>query len=186
MDEKDRIIFLDIDGVLNGESKLSLFLYKIFYFFHKELWLKEKLNIFSVQEKKMKILSEIVKRTDAKIVLCAAMRFTWFNVPYEMQRKKCKRLSLFLYKYNLDIIDVTHNMHDGYTREDEINSWLLTHKDMVSSYIIIDDENELYPHLGEKHLVRTSSDNSKISGLSKKHINEALNLFNKQESLLDD
>ena len=187
MDEKIKVIFLDIDGVLNGYGLFTEIFYKIFFFLRKEEWFTKYFNIFGVHTRKVRLLKEIIRKTKAKVVLCSSLRYKLFKVPYEEQSEFCKKITLTFFKNHIDIYDITPNLGTEFKREDEINLWLLTNGINVTNYVILDDEPSEYPHLREKYLVQTSNiladefitgawtDNS---GLKKKHVKYAIELLN--------
>lgn len=184
--DKVKIIFLDIDGVLNGFTLFTHLIYKLFYLIKKEDWLIKHYNVFDVQRKRFKLLKDILDKTGAEVVLCSSLRFKIFNVPFEDQPEKCKKISLYLFENNIEIIDVVPELDTSYKREDEINMWLISHKDEVSNYIIIDDDPSEYPHLGEKHMVQTSKvSNGEFitgswldkSGIKRKHVKKAIEML---------
>jgi hypothetical protein len=183
-EEKVRVIFLDIDGVLNGFNRFTYFLYKIFAFFNLDLWFLEKVNIFGIQTEKIRILRRIQERTRAIIVLCSAYRFSWYQIPYEQQRKICKDFSLHCYKNNIEISSITPRLSSSYNREDEVNTWIMNNNSIVKSFIILDDDLSLYPHLKTNHCVNIQTRPYKM-GLRYNHIKESLDLFHNQENRMD-
>ena len=99
-----KVIFLDIDGVLNYMD-----------FWYKRRLEFEKTGKFgpSFDEEKIKILSEIVSETGAKIVLSSTWRggFVKDKVKDKLVPKPnfedCIELNLAFEKYNLEIYDRT-------------------------------------------------------------------------------
>lgn len=160
-----KIIFLDIDGVLNGE--------------YTNVYKKED---FDLDCKKAELLKQLVRKTGAKIVLSSSWKQHWNKT----LRKK--RLLKFFAKNGLRLYDVTPTFSgDDYeiiyagkaiyerdfVRGREITQYLLDHN--VESYVIFDDIIDL----GEQHknnLVVTKFYYG--NGVSKKDIKKALKILN--------
>ena len=69
-----KIIFLDIDGVLNGYSRFTGLCYKVFSKLHLLKFVKRHYDLFGVRTHKVKLLSKIVKKTGAKVVISSSWR----------------------------------------------------------------------------------------------------------------
>ena len=68
---KQKIIFLDIDGVLNGYNFWSLLGWKLACLSHSEYikdWYRRVTDTCGIHESKVKRLAKIIKKTDAKVV----------------------------------------------------------------------------------------------------------------------
>jgi hypothetical protein len=136
-----KIIFLDIDGVLNGYNKWTYLIINISKALRIPVrMVKNTLNIFEVKERYVKRLSKIVKKTGAKIVMSSSWRFGYWNTPYEEMYYDQKRLYYLLFKYGIEVIDITPSSNSG-KREDEINKWLNETKLTVDRFVILDDES---------------------------------------------
>lgn len=119
-----RIIFLDFDGVIDG------------------WWSK-----YNLDPKKIALVEEIIKATDAKIVVSSSWSVGCRNAEEFIERDfsgyfkrkttEISRESLFIES----IIDVTDHM--GSSRGDEIQRWLDAHEDEVESYVILDDDSDM-------------------------------------------
>lgn len=119
-----RIIFLDFDGVIDG------------------WWSK-----YNLDPKKIALVEEIIKNTDAKIVVSSSWSVGCRNAEEFIERDfsgyfkrkttEISRESLFIES----IIDVTDHM--GSSRGDEIQRWLDAHEDEVESYVILDDDSDM-------------------------------------------
>ena len=187
---KENIIFLDIDGVLNGYNKWNLLGWRIVSFTQSKRlkrWYKKVSDPCGVHESKVKRLAKIVRATNAKVVMSSSWRFGWWNTPYEKQWEDQRKLTDLLCKYNIDVIDITPISADR-RRDKEITEWLEAHKDMVKRFVILDDErSELECFVGT-HLVQTSSigpgqiirgHNSENTGLKNKHVKQAIEILSK-------
>lgn len=188
---EDKIIFLDIDGVLNGYNRWNLFGWKLVS--KSKCRYLEKLyarytNPFGIHKSKVKRLAKIVKATGAKVVMSSSWRYGWWNKPYDKQDKDQKRLTDLLNKYNIEIIDITPTLKSGH-RGEEIKTWLCNHKCHVRSFIILDDENsDMSPFDKSPRFIQTSdvADGVLIkgyanenAGLKNKHISRAIKELNK-------
>lgn len=160
-----KIIFLDIDGVLNGE--------------YTNIYKKED---FDLDCKKAQLLKTLVRKTGAKIVLSSSWKRGWENT---LRRK---RLLSFFAKNGLKLYDVTPSLsgddyeiiyagkaiyEKDFSRGKEIKAYLNTHN--ISNYVIFDDIIDLGEDLKE-HLVVTKFYYG--NGISKKDIKKALKILN--------
>lgn len=183
-----KIVFLDVDGVLNGYNKWTYLIINISKKLHiPTKIIRETLRIFEVKEKYVRRLSKIINKTGAKIVMSSSWRHGFWNTPYEEKYKDQKRLQDLLNKYHLDVIDITPGSNSG-KREDEINQWLNETNLAVDSFVILDDESyDLQSFVG-KELVKTSKviEGKMIqglpyedTGLKRKHVRNAIKILNK-------
>ena len=169
-----KIIFLDIDGVLNTSQT--------FIDIHKE-WKTTGIRRVEIDEFRVKYLADIIKETNAKIVLSSSWRIFWNDklVPLNNQSKELERI---FNKYNIKIFSKT--CYGKFKlRQEEIDDWLNNHNN-IDNFIIIDDESfDLNKYVGNK-LIKTSivSEGDIIRnmddciGLSKEHISKAIKLLN--------
>ena len=178
------VIFLDIDGVLNGYNFWNLLGWNIISKFHSNKlkdWYRE--EPFGVHERKVKRLAKIVHKTDAKVVISSSWRFgLQYNILSYAQRKL---LDLFD-KYDIKIYGYTPRSESG-KRDEEIKAWLSKHKE-VNKFIILDDENfDLQCFIG-KELIQTSSVPRggyikgqwfENTGLKNKHVRQAIKMLNR-------
>lgn len=144
-----RILFLDIDGVLNSN-------------FWNDSHQKEISNGTLIDEDKIKILAQLVKKTDAKIILHSGWRF-WFDSELKPLRAESKRLIEMLANEELIIDGVTPDLTTEEIRKtkkfslvkaDEILMWLKSHDDVVS-WVVLDDLDLQNIHI-EQHQVKTN------------------------------
>ena len=135
-----KVIFLDIDGVLNSDEYID----KV-----------KRLNLQGIEKEidieKVKILKKIIDETGAKVVLSSSWRYT----------KNAKYLKELLSEYGI-YVDSTPFMQNE--RGLEIKQWLSYNPD-VEDFIILDDE--IYPSYDEnllKKLVKISNENGRGLG----------------------
>ena len=139
-----RIIFLDIDGVLNSWSAG-----------------------YKITTKKLQLLNNLIEQTGAKIVISSSWRIGSKDVKEFLEKNFKKddfRLDNFKDAtnrecienifYNDNIIGLTDTF--GPSRGDEIKRWLDNHIDDVESYVILDDDSDMLDEQLE-HLVQTDT-----------------------------
>lgn len=154
-----KIIFLDVDGVLNCHST------------------KDMCGMHTgIEDKKVSLLKQIVDSTNAKIVLVSTWKEWWFKEP----RLKSKQDELANYldekfkKQGLAIADKVDDYY-GLNRGDAILEYLRKLKWAgleVDKYVVLDDE--LFDYMKTKitkNLIRTSYDKN---GLEMKHVRKAV------------
>ena len=181
------VIFLDIDGVLNGYNFWNLLEWNIISKFNSDRlkgWYRDITEPFGVHERKVKRLAKIVHNTmNTKVVISSCWRFGLQsnNLSYAQR----KLLDLFD-KYDIKIYGYTPRSESG-KRDEEIKAWLSKHKE-VNKFIILDDENfDLQCFIG-KELIQTSSIPRgrmikgrwyENTGLKNKHVRKAIKMLNR-------
>lgn len=180
-----RVLFLDIDGVLNGYNKWTYLLIDISKFLHIPTnFMRKRLNIFGIRETYVRRLAKIVKSTDAKVVMSSSWRNGYWYTPYEEKTGDRKKLHDLLVKYGIEVIDITPTLCGK--REDEINQWLNNTNLNVKSFVILDDESFDIQSFVGKQLVKTSSVKEgqmiqglarENTGLKRKHVKKAIKIL---------
>ena len=178
------VIFLDIDGVLNGYNFWNLLGWNIVSKFHSNKlkgWYRNITEPFSVHERKVKRLAKIVHKTDAEVVISSSWRF---SLQSSNLTDNDKRLLDLFDKYNIEIYDYTPRSENG-LRYNEIMTWLYGHCE-VKNFVILDDENfDLRCFIGDR-LVQTSSVPRgrmikgcwyENTGLKNKHVRQAIKIL---------
>lgn len=160
-----KVIFLDIDGVLNGE--------------YSNIYKKQD---FDLDYKKAQLIKYLVRKTGAKIVLSSSWKYNWKNT----LRKK--RLLSFFARNGLKLYDVTPDINDDdyeiiyagkaiyekdFSRGKEIKNYIQKHN--ITQYVIFDDIIDMGDDLRE-HLITTKFYYG--NGVSKKDIKKALKVLN--------
>lgn len=151
-----KVIFLDIDGVLNSIDSEDRFKWHI-----------------GIDCSGVKLLREIVDTTGAEIVLISTWK-RWWHKTKEHQDDLANYLDRRLAEEGLFIMDKTED--NMTSRGEGIFNWLAKHPE-VESWVILDDEIfEDYEEYGcMPHLVKTSFYDG---GLKEKHVKMAINLLN--------
>lgn len=159
-----KVIFLDIDGVLNCQDtfiknhQLRSMLYKYFDT-SNERSLKIRI-LTEIDYEKVMLLKYITDVTGAKIVVTSSWRLLKNYVFIEEK----------LVQMGLPIIDKTNYIHQN--RGGEIRDYLNSHK--VDKFIILDDE--VFPDFEDliNYLVKTDFYNN---GLEEVHVEEAVKIL---------
>lgn len=114
-----KIIFLDIDGVMNSINERKL---------HPEDFGK----MYGIDPKPVAILNDLVEKTGAEIVLSSTWRL-------DENYKEVMR------EAGINVIGRTPYL-GGQIRGEEIDLWLKEHGSDVDLYAIIDDDSDMLPH----------------------------------------
>lgn len=156
-----KVIFLDVDGVLNTSKTNS--------------------NILDIDSFRLEYLKAIIDETDAKIVLSSSWVkfFTKVNNKIIPRSEKGFLFYNLLSLYSIEIYDI---LGTGVNREEMIIDWIS--KNEVDSFIIIDDEPNMFNKLLDR-LIKTSiaEDNQMLTnmddcfGLCYYHIKIAKNML---------
>jgi hypothetical protein len=184
-----KIVFLDIDGVLNGYNKWTWRLCSIIDFLHLRVWFNRHYDIFGIRPYKVYLLSKIIRKTNSKVVISSSWR-AGFLVD-NIKDSRLYKLKKYLKKYDIEVIGITPRAKDGcpsnLIRETEIRTFLKMINDInkVTSYVVLDDESfDLQGFVGH-HLVQTGEVSETImgrpkedTGLKRKHVKRAIEILN--------
>lgn len=178
-----KVIFLDIDGVLN--TSLT---------FKKREEEHKKTGIWNVEIDEFRVwyLKQIIDSTDAKVVLSSAWKKDFENIDGKIIpiHEKGKQLLNIFKKYDIELYDI---LKKGYMlpREDLINIWLNEHQG-VESFVIFDDETTHLQSFIGKGLIKTSilkdgvmlKNMDDCIGLCEEHIDMAIKRLNNSKTLI--
>lgn len=163
-----KVIFLDIDGVLNYRTCKAR--------------CPNCSTLIGIEDSRVERLAKIVKATNAELVLTSTWKINWLREEDELGIYLDKQLA----KYRLHIIDFTED--DGWNRWSGIKDYLDRFSKIIESYVILDDEifqdyviydgltSKLRPEI-EKHLVKTSF-YSPDGGLQEEDVQKAIDILN--------
>ena len=131
-----KILFLDIDGVLNTDRQQ-------WYCQMNSIAPVDKFG-YAFDSKAVENLATILEETGAEIVISSSWKFLGLQTLQKMWKDR-----------NMPgtILYITP---DGDNKGLKIDEWLLKHESQVSGYAIIDDENDMQPEQQE-HFVQTNS-----------------------------
>lgn len=162
-----KIIFLDVDGVLNGN-------------FWNETHQKEISDLTKIDMKCVHLLSELVRETGANVVMHSAWR-SMFNNQMQPMGKMSKKLYDMLRSAGVTLYDRTPDFATEEIRKakkyslvkaKEILAYLKSHKD-VDSWVVLEDL-DLHNEKVSVHQVRTNQD----TGLTPENIRAAKKILN--------
>ncbi len=157
--KEEKVIFLDVDGVLNSHST------------------KDRCNGFiGIEDKKVALLKDIVDATKAIVVLTSSWKTNWTNNVYfkDYEDEMAAYLDTKLEKQGLAIKDKTIDGNPLY-RGRGILRYIEMQKEIgvdIKKFVILDDE--MFDYLETKmtrYLVQTSFEQN---GLEKKHVRKAI------------
>lgn len=152
-----KVIFLDIDGVLNSAR------------YDRE----RGANDGNIDKSRLPLLKQAADRTGAEIVLSSSWRRHWDKDQSKMTAEG-RGLVLLFAEYGLTIFDKTPDMGRVYSRKDEIISWLNEHPD-VEKFVILDD---LLMGWGDYYDFLVRADPHKGRGLEQDHVDKIIELLN--------
>ena len=148
--ERIKVIFLDIDGVLNSDNTIRT--------------TRDGCTFVSVRQ--IKNLRHIIKETGAKVVLSSNWRI---DRNEEFLNADFLELKHELTKYGIRFYDYTPVMPSGH-RGAEINQWLKEHHE-VENFVILDDRCDIEPN--KDHWVQTVMSR----GLGRKEMEAAIQIL---------
>lgn len=152
-----KIIFLDIDGVLNSRR-------------YDRTRSSDEGNI---DVTRLPLLKRIVDATGAKIVLSSSWRTHW-DADEGLCDETGRELNPLFARFGLAIYDKTPAV-SARDRDMEVRAWLATHSEEVEAFVILDDILTGWGDLTDR-LVRTSP---MIGyGLEDIHVKEAIEKLN--------
>lgn len=157
-----KILFMDVDGVLNCENT------------------PDRCGIYiGIEDDKVELLKQIIDATDAKIVLSSTWRLGFNNKGHRLEHH-AEYLKDKLARYGLEIYDKTKDLsRHGELRGKEINEWLSRHPE-VEQWVVLDDEwfTDFNMYDIGKHLVSTWFYTVREKGgLTKGSVEEAIRIL---------
>lgn len=125
-----KVIFLDVDGVLNSDFRSR----------------KQIASGQLIDEERVQLLGELVRRTGAELVLHSGWRF-WLDEHLRPIRPEAQQLTALLKKHGMTLAGKTEDLSEtksyliprlSLTKGDEILLWLQMHP-KVKKYVILED-----------------------------------------------
>lgn len=153
-----KVIFLDIDGVLNSRA------------YDRKRNPDELTNI---DETRLPLVKMIVDATEAKIVLSSSWRKHWSIDPLLCDDDGDYINNTFA-KYGLEIYGKTPDLGITAERPDEVRTWLNTAEETVDSFVIIDDYRYAWAELADR-FVKTNPNFG--LGLEREHVLAAIEIL---------
>ena len=147
-----KILFLDIDGVLNTERQ----------HWHCQMNGVAPVDRFgyAFDSKAAENLATILEETGAEIVISSSWKFLGLQTLQKMWQDRSLPGT---------IVDITP---DGESKGWEIDEWLINHNGQISGYAIIDDENVMQPEQ-QQYFVQTNPQ----FGITKKDVEKVINFL---------
>lgn len=174
-----KIIFLDIDGVLNSETDFV----EAGMYGHEPNATKYTLKsgrevLLPISSGKLALLEMIIAATDAKIVITSTWReeFKLGDIHEKFRVRGFRLPRTCIIGKTKDSIRRMSSDHT-YTRSSEISDWL-SEKDDIESYVILDDISPTMFHGHDDHLITTSE----YDGLNKLQATQAINILGRNEN----
>lgn len=153
-----KIVFLDIDGVLNSRA-----------YDRKRNWNEQT----AIDATRLPLVKKIIEATGAKIVLSSTWREHW-----EKQPEKCDEDGVYINdtfaKFGLEIYDKTPDLGMGFDRPDEITAWLNSAQEPIENFVILDDYRYGWGNLSD-NFVKTNPHFG--LGLEEEHVQEAVKIL---------
>ena len=155
-----KVIFIDIDGVLNSEINQDLN-------FKQGRWFSHNLIL---DPEAMLCLKEIIDQTGAELILSSTWRYPDEDGSFASKENFINQLS----SYDLSLSGETPQLPE-YDRAAEISEYLDEHMD-IGHFVVIDDDIDLLKNEEIKpHILHTNHQ----FGLVKSEIAEAVSILNK-------
>ena len=149
-----KIVFLDIDGVLNSQA------------YDRVRGLYDGV----IDESRLPLLKRILQESDAKVVLTSSWRRHFDPEGIETDYTG-RLLEEQFYKFDIELYDKTPDFGG---RAEEIGAWVEDAEEEIESFVILDDLFFGWGDLASR-LVRTDARIGR--GLEEHHVNEALEIL---------
>lgn len=182
-----RVVFLDIDGVLNGWNFTEYVRYHLWRLIPFKP-IKKLFTFRVIDEKRVKRLAKICNETNAKVVISSSWRHSLLTDENE-RRAENDQTKLFwklMDKYHIEVIGKTPSFKSSHNRQYEILHWLFDNKDDVDEFVVLDDEaTDLQAFVGSV-LVKTSyvgyhdgysTSKMKWIGIRNEHVEQAIKIL---------
>ena len=155
-----KVIFLDIDGVLNCDSTTN----KLF-------------DYDFVDEDKIMRLKSIIDQTGAKVVLDSTWRDGWYHWDKGYTTQACEmyiELERELMRHGISLMDKTPMFKGGMSvRGQEIKYWMEHQDKEIESFVILEDWENLWPY-NDDNIVWIDGE----VGLTDKDVERAVEILN--------
>jgi len=162
----DKVIFLDIDGVLATDTEFMSSRKN----FHKRFPVAKELHIpYRFNRKAVQVFNEILQQTDAKIILSSDWKLHW---NFEELGQIFDFNGVLRKPFGLTPISPVSMSHLSKNRANEINEFLKLHQ-VVKNHVVLDDlDLEQYLTQPDKFVhCKRSNEGLKQSGLKDKVLN---------------
>ena len=155
-----KVIFLDIDGVLNCRSTTECC----------GLWV-------GIDDDKLQRLRRIVEATQAVIVLTSTWKIDWYKDEKDKQDQLARYLDEKMNTIGLQIIDKTEDR--WFDRGAGVLRWMAERS--VEAFVILDDEPFEYAELGLMERLIQTVESADDGGLQEEHVQRAIEFLNQRK-----
>lgn len=157
-----KVIFLDIDGVLNHEN-----------WYHESRFIRKK-DEGNIDPKSVALINEIIIACDAKIIISSSWKSDWHETCNLLYKSGLIEDSIIgntpFYEYTIQ----DKGLRNAITRGNEILSSINEHD--ILYYVIIDDNSDML--LSQKdHFIKINE----FTGITQKDVKTAISILNKKE-----
>lgn len=184
-----KIVFLDIDGVLNGWDFIEYIKYHLWHIIPVKS-IKRLFRFTEIDRKRVRRLAKICHKTGAKVVISSSWKNSLIdkNGERKAEHDNTKEFWKWIDYYNIEVIDKTPRLRTSYKRQDEILAWLSKNQDKydIEEFVVLDDEDaDLQVFVGS-NLVKTSyseydggysTSKMKLIGLANEHVKKAIEIL---------
>lgn len=150
-----KVIFLDVDGVLNSGEGLKQHI--------NNNGFNGLLEYSEIEDKPLKLLQEIIEKTSAKIVVSSS----WKN-----NKRLYEKLERRMKDCGMEIYDITPSIGIENRKGYEIKRWLDNNE--VENFVILDDESDMCEYTDSGQFIHTAHKHGLTEELKDKAI-EVLN-----------
>lgn len=183
-----KIIFLDVDGVLNGYNTRLHIAVQLIKLFKQPV--AKYIDIFSVHIMKVFILFLITKISGSNIVLTASCRSGYWKSHIEEMNSRVRKLYKLLKLFHIEVIGITPD--EPKNRGAQIKTYINNCNYKIESFIIIDDEMfDIKDYYSQDRLLCTIGNPNRLikykccgiydgAGLKFKHIIPALKILKRK------
>lgn len=183
----DGIIFLNIDGVLNGYTKPIEIISNILRkprFAKLDKFIRNHYDICGVRVIKVFYLKLICYFTNSKVVISSACwRHEWYK-PWDPKDPRIGKLHLWIERFGIDVIGITE-LNESNSKA--IEKYCKLYR--IQNYVILDDERFRFTEEQMKHVVFTVDTSRlwkpddyvghKYTGMTMKHVLKAIQILSK-------
>lgn len=134
-----KVIFLDIDGVLNSDNYMHELIDKNVYEYENDIYQ-------FIDENAVNIIVDLCKQYDLKLVITSSWRHFNLSSTIDYFKKNENKKLHPLIPYIIDVtprifVEMDDYSHDFVMRGEEIYVWLMKHP--VDNYVILDDDSDM-------------------------------------------
>lgn len=159
-----KLIFLDIDGVLNCKYTLDR--------------ISDNSSIIGVEDKKLDLLKNIVDscNDECRIILTSSWKIDWYKDNKNSQGIGANYLDRKFKEHGLSIYDKTKDM--SWNRGKGIRDYIRDSKEDIRQFLVLDDS--IFRDYGKEKIIEHLVLTDIIHGLDEYHTTRAIEILNKK------